>query len=157
MTLELRDFEDVKNKAEEFYRTLSEVHCPYFSKKVHFNAHGLKHLKFKRDTQARSQQDQYMRFKLIKLAPEIIRLSKTVQGIWKTKSFERIRMHSRTEMVMKNVEYYEFIAVLEGKRVKVIVKQIDDGQLFFWSIIPNWHQNTKTGGRKMHNGNPEED
>ena len=52
--------------------------------------------------------------------------------------------------------YYEFIAVVENTRVRVIVKEVGTAPRYFWSIIPNW----KIGGdgkRKIHNGNPEED
>ncbi len=55
------------------------------------------------------------------------------------------------------VSYYEFIAILKNVRVKVIVKQIDDNQKFFWSIIPFWGVNKETKRRKMHGGNPAED
>jgi hypothetical protein len=39
----------------------------------------------------------------------------------------------------------------------MIVKQIEDGQKFFWSIIPFWGMNTETMIRILHNGFPEED
>lgn len=52
------------------------------------------------------------------------------------KKFEHVRMHSRTQSVLKLVTYYEFIALIKRDRVKVIVKQIENGQRFFWSIIP---------------------
>ncbi|MDD5040934.1 MAG: hypothetical protein PHX87_06315 [Candidatus Peribacteraceae bacterium] len=123
MTLELHDFDEIKRKGEEFYKTLTEIHCPYFNDKIYFNAQGLEHLKFKRHGKARPRQDQYMRFKLIHLAPAILRISKTVQGIQETKSFEKIRVHNRTDMIMKDVEYYEFIAVLEQRRVRVVIKR----------------------------------
>jgi len=34
-----------------------------------------------------------MRFKLLYLAPEILKISHTVQGVLETKKFERVRMH----------------------------------------------------------------
>lgn len=157
MTLDLDNFDEVKIKGEELYKALSEVHCPYFDGKVYFNARGLEHLKFKRHGKARPQQDQYMRFKLLHLAPVVLRKSKTLQGIWETKSFEKVRVHGRTDTVLKDVEYFEFVAVMEGVRAKVIVKQVDGGQRFFWSIIPHWGIDKKTKKRKLHSGYPEED
>ncbi len=84
-------FEDVKNKGEIFYKSIGEIYCPYFKEKVSFEAQGLEHLKFKRRSKSRSENDQYMRFKLIHLAPEILKLSHTVQGILETKKFEHIK------------------------------------------------------------------
>ncbi|KKU67880.1 MAG: hypothetical protein UX89_C0011G0003 [Parcubacteria group bacterium GW2011_GWA2_47_16] len=98
-----------------------------------------------------------MRFKLIHLAPEVLKASHTLQGILETKKFERVRTHSRTEDVLKAVNYYEFIAVIKRNRVRVVVKQIDGGEKFFWSLIPFWGMNKETMSRILHDGVPEED
>ena len=157
MTLELENFEEVRIKGEEFYKTLTDVDCPYFKNKVFFNAQGLEHLKFKQKRKARPQQDQYMRLKLLHLAPIVLRASATLQGIWETKTFERVRVHGRTDSILTSVEYCEFVAVIEKIRVKVIVKQVKDGQRFFWSIIPYWGVDKNTHKRKLYSGYPEED
>lgn len=151
------NFDEVKLRGEELYKSLQPVLCPYLQKKVHFNAQGLEHLKFKRRGHARHRQDQYMRFKLLHLAPEVLKLSRTVQGVLKTKHFERIRMHSRTDMKLVLVIYYEFVAVLGSSRVKVIVKEIDDGDPSFWSLIPFWGIETTTKKRRLYAGDPEND
>ncbi|MDP2642504.1 MAG: hypothetical protein Q8P62_01530 [Candidatus Peregrinibacteria bacterium] len=150
-------FKEVKERGEMFYRLLCDVYCPYLKEKVSFGSHGLEHLKFKKREKARLEQDQYMRFKLLHFVPEILKLSHTLQGILETKKFERIRMHSRTDTVLKPVKYYEFIAVIKRNRIRVIVKQIDDGHKFFWSIIPFWGMNMETMQRMLHDGVPEED
>ncbi len=150
-------FREVKEKGEELYKHIGEVYCPYFKEKVSFGAPGLEHLKFKRREKARVEKDQYMRFKLLHLAPEILRTSHTLQGILETKKFERVRMHSRTETVLKLVSYFEFIAVIKRNRVRIVVKQIEQGQKFFWSIVPFWRMNEATISRILHEGQPEED
>ena len=157
MNINLSDFEEIKKKGEETYKNISEVFCPYLNDKVSFNSQGIEHLKFKRREKTRLIQDQYMRLKLIHLAPEVLKNSKTVQGILETKKFERVRVSSRTDNVLKLVNYFEFIAVIKRNRVKVIVKQIDGGNLFFWSIIPFWGMNENTMTRILHDGTPEED
>lgn len=139
------------------YKTVGSVYCPYLKAEVFFNARGLEHLKFKRREQTRFEQDQYMRFKLIGIAPELLKMSHTVQGILETKVFERIRINSRTEIMLKPVVYYEFIAVIKRNRIKVITKQIEGGNVFFWSIIPFWGMNVNTMTRLLHDGFPEED
>lgn len=157
MVGDLENFQEVSGKGEKLYKSFSAVYCPYLESLVYFNAQGLEHLKFKRARYARPRHDQYMRFKLLYLVPEILRLSKTVQGIGETNHLERVRIHSRTDIVLRAVTYYEFIAVLRGVRIKVVVKQIENGQKFFWSIIPFWGINKKTKKRKLYAGNPEED
>ena len=152
-----QQLKEVKEKGEELYKSLGEVSCPFLKGKVSFGAQGLEHLKFKRREKARLEKDQYMRFRLLHLAPEILKSSHTLQGILETKKLERIRMNNRTDTVLKPVTYYEFIAVLKRNRVRIIVKQIDDGQKFFWSIVPFWGMNAETMRRILHDGLPEED
>lgn len=152
-----QQFKEIKEKGEELYKSLGEVFCPFLKEKVSFGAQGLEHLKFKRREKARLEKDQYMRFKLLHLAPEILKSSHTLQGILETKKLERIRTNSRTDTVLKPVTYYEFIAVLKRNRVRIIVKQIENGQKFFWSIVPFWGMNMETMRRILHDGVPEED
>ncbi|MFA6414450.1 MAG: hypothetical protein WC217_01760 [Candidatus Paceibacterota bacterium] len=152
-----QQFIEVKEKGEKLYKSLGEVACPYLKGKVSFGAQGLEHLKFKRRGKARLEKDQYMRFKLLQLAPEILKLSHTLQGVLETKKFERVRTNNRTETVLKLVTYYEFIAVMKRNRVRIIVKQIENGQKYFWSIVPFWGMNEETMTRILHDGTPEED
>ena len=151
------DFESVREKAEAFYATIDAVHCPYFQSKVAFNAKGIRHLKFKSDEVARSREDQYSRLKLVHLAPEVLKLSKTVQGIWSTQCFEIQKTNSRWERSLKNVTFYEFMAVLSNVRVKVIVKEVLGGEKHFWSIIPFWGVDKNNSKRFLHSGDPEND
>ncbi len=156
-TFTQEEFDRIKTKGEEIYKSIGEVYCPYFKEKIAFNSKGLEHIKFKQRENPRLEQDQYMRYKLINLAPEILTKSNTIQGIQETRKFERIRVNKRTDTLLKNVSYYEFIAVIKRNRVRIILKQIDGGNKFFWSLIPFWGMDTNTMNRILHNGLPEED
>lgn len=151
------EFKKMRENREDLYKSIGEVYCPYLKDKVGFNSQGLEHLKFIQREKARLEQDQYMRFKLLHLAPEVLKDSHTVQGVLETKKFERIRVNSRTDNILVPVVYYEFVAVIKRNRVKVIVKEIDMGKKFFWSIIPFWRMNKDNMKRLLHDGIPEED
>lgn len=151
------DFQKVKNEAEEFYKTIGEIHCPFLKEKIAFNIKGLKHLKFKSDRQARPKKDQYSRLKLIQLAPEVLKQSHTLQGIWQIKRFEVQKTNSRWEHIIKDVIYYEFIAVTNNVRIKVIIKEVLGGEKHFWSVIPFWGIDKATSKRILHSGNLEND
>jgi len=144
------DFWKVKEEKEKFYKAIGEVYCPYFKEKIKFNSKGWKHLRFKANRKARSKKDQYARFKLLYLAPEVLKQSHTLQGIWQTKGFEYQKINKRWENILKNITFYEFIAVLDNVRVKVIVKQVEDGEKYFWSIIPFWRIEKTTGRRILY-------
>jgi len=155
--IEERKFNTVRIEAENLYKSLNEVKCPYFQEKIVFNSKGWEHICFKDLRQARSNQDQYIRFRLISLAPKIIQMSHTLQGISSRKSFERERTHGRWEATLRMSRYYEFVAVINEYRVRVIIKQVENGPKYFWSIIPFWKTDKITGTRLMHNGKPEID
>ena len=59
---------------------------------------------------------------------------------------------------MKSAAYYEFVAVINGYRVRVILKEVEGGDgKYFWSIIPFWKMDKITGKRIMCSGKPELD
>ncbi len=150
-------FEKAKVNAEDVYKTLTAIPCPYLKADVHFNAKGFEHLKFKSRDKARNRMDQYTRFKLVHIVPEIIRRSHTVQGIWETNEWESQKSHGRWEKRQRPVMYYEFVAVIGKARLKVIVKKVEGLDPHFWSLIPFWRMNEITRERKLYDGNPESD
>ncbi|MFA7662932.1 MAG: hypothetical protein WCX88_03370 [Patescibacteria group bacterium] len=151
------DFDKIKNEAEEFYTSICKIHCPYFGEEIIFNSKGLKHLKFKADRIARPQKDQYARLKLLSFAPKVLKKSHTVQGVYEIKRFEEQKINSKWKNILKDVIYYEFIAVIDSVRVKVIVKEVFGGEKHFWSIIPFWGIDKENSKRILHSGNPEKD
>lgn len=152
-----KNFQKMKEESEARYKSFDEVYCPYLKENVIFNAKGLEHLKFKAKNHARSRDDQFMRLKLLHLAPEVLGLSKTVQGVSEGNVFEIQRTNQRNESVLVSATYYEFIAVLKKVRVRIIVKSINNAPKYFWSIIPHWKVDKTTRKRKIHNGDPETD
>lgn len=152
-------FNDFKTEAEGSYKTFGEVNCPYLAEKIAFNAIGLEHIKFKARNIARSIQDQYVRFRLLKLAPDIVKKSHTLQEYYQTKRFEPLKIGSKWEQRMVTVTYYDFVAIVSNIRIKIVVKQIEDGKIYFWSIIPFWKNDQKNSPNKkiLHAGDLEID
>jgi hypothetical protein len=150
------EFDQILRQAEESYSAIGHIRCPYFRESVQFNALGLDHLRHKAWNRGRERRDQFMRLKYIALAPEILRMSHTVQGIQETDEWERRHRHGRWERQLMPVIYYEFVAVLDKRRFKVIIKQSPGGARIFWSLIPFWRQ-SEQGSRILHDGNPSED
>lgn len=107
-----------------------------------------------------------MRLKYLRMAPEIVPGDKMVRGIWH--SHERIRPqhHGRREELFSPVIYYEFVAVLNDRRFKMIVKQSPGQERMVSSLIPFWRKqkradacpmtgiSRKNGDGKNHRGFP---
>jgi len=143
---------------EKRYINLSAIYTAHlFNEQIVFNAKGLEHLKFKEKNHARSNADQHIRFKILKHAPEILKLSRTVQGVSEQKVFELNRSNQRNERILVDAMYYEFVAVIDHTRVCVVVKQVGTAQKYFWSVIPFWKINAINSKRKLHYGSPEYD
>lgn len=148
-------FRALKVAVETAYTAFDKVRCPYLQEDVSFNAKGLEHLKFKKKNHARSQADQFTRLKLLRYVPEVIRLSRTLQGLKKTRLFERFRTNQRNEDVLVDVIFYEFISIVDERvRIRVVVKRVGEAPPYFWSVIPFWKGFSENGDRVMHYGNP---
>lgn len=151
------DFNKIKDEAEKFYGSIGEIYCPYFQEKIVFNSKGLKHLKFKADQQARPAKDQYARLKLLCLVPEVLKKSHTIQGIWKIKRFEEQKTSGGWKHILREVVYYEFVAVVSSVRLKIVVKEVIGGEKHFWSVIPFWSVDKKNSKRILHSGSLDPD
>ena len=118
----------------------------------------MQHLKFKAWNKTRSLNDQYMRFKLLKYAPSILKKSHTLQEYNEKNNMERVKVNSRWEERAVKVYYYGFVAIIDEIRIKVIVKEIKGGGKYFWSIIPCWKQDKSVLYKKiLHEGDLERD
>lgn len=158
MNINFQKFKRVKRESIDFYNKINKVKCPYFSDTVSFNSKGMRHLRFKSWNKPRSIQDQYMRLKLLKFVPEVIKKSHTLQEYCNKNNFERIQINSRWEKRTVNVTYYGFIAIIDEIRIKIIVKETKGGEKYFWSIIPCWKQDKSILNKKiLHEGDIEKD
>lgn len=158
MGIDINKFKQLKKDATAFYNALEKVKCPYFSDFVSFNSKGMSHLKFKSWNNTRPVRDQYMRFKLLKYAPEIIKNSHTLQEYCERKRLERVQINSRWEQRAVSIKYYGFIAIIDEVRIKIIIKETKGGEKYFWSIIPCWKQDKSILNKKiLHEGDLEND
>lgn len=154
------NFERVRVEAETFYSSVDKISCPYFGADslVAFNGVGLRHIKFKSDSFARSRSDQFVRLKHIHLAKRILEKSRTLQEYKEGKIFTQKKSGNSREKILANVVYYGFVAIVndsgKSKRLKILVRQIQGGEKHFWSIIPFWMSNKEL---KLHSGNLAED
>jgi hypothetical protein len=132
-------------KAE--YKRIKTIRCPFFGEEIHFSDDGFKHMLYKGkfNKKKRDKSTQYMRLKLFSLACRLIKETKTLQEYYSTKHFVRVRNNKRREKVLKEVEYWAFIAIIKNRRIKVIIKQYESGDKKFWSVIPNWSIAKKRG------------
>ncbi len=131
-----------ENDREKLYRSIGKIYCPYFKETVHFTELGFEHIRFKNRNKSRTIKDQNMRFKLLPNVVRIINLSHTLQGKLYKNRFEERFINNRREIALTQVIYYEFLAIIDDKKIKVIIKEITGKEKVFLSVIPFFKQKT---------------
>jgi len=140
---------NIRESAEKGYKDMKEIHCPYFKEKVTFTSEGFNHIRYRKSRNERHYSVQKMRYKLLPLASEVLRNSKTLQEHEIQKNFIEVKRNKKREKIMKEVHFYGFIAIVKDWKVKVIVRQVGEGKKHFWSIIPNWKTRRTKDSKKQ--------
>lgn len=132
--------EKIKLEIKALYEATKSVRCPYLDEDVFFNNSGFSHLLTRSWNRGRSTLEQYQRLRLFPRAVEVIKKSHLVQEHEVRHDFVRTSANSKWGKTLKNITYYAFVSVFPqvGLRIKVVVKQVEGGRPFFWSVYPSW-------------------
>ncbi len=157
---DISNYEKLKENAQNFYNGIGKVFSPVFNQDIYFPSESFNHIIFKRAHSEREKSSQILRFKLLPLAVKLIKTSTTYQEFEETiKEFE-VKSFKKKIRKTKPVKYWGIIAIIDGRKIKVIIRKIgDNGTMHFLSIIPDWTTNKYRDIRffTTMNGNPEED
>jgi hypothetical protein len=135
----LEEYQSIRNSTQNFYNQKQYIRCPALNNEmVHFTSEGFNHLVYKNDRNERDKGIQIMKFKLLPRAVEIIGLSTTYQEYDENIKDIRKKKHKKIVCESAVVKYWGLVAVIRNTRVKVIIRQIGNGQKHFWSVIPAW-------------------
>ncbi|MEI6378324.1 MAG: hypothetical protein WCO55_01565 [Candidatus Falkowbacteria bacterium] len=139
---DISGYEKLKENARKYYGEIRLVYSPVFDCDVCFSAEGFNHIVFKNKHGERERSSQILRFKLLSLAVKLVSLTTTFQEFEETlKEFPIKRFKKKSKKTMP-VRYWGIIAIIDGRKIKVIIRQIgNSGQIHFWSIVPAWTTN----------------
>ena len=131
----------LRKSAFDFYNQREYIRCPALNNEmVHFTSEGFNHLIYKGDRSERDKDVQMMKFKMLPKATEIIGLSATHQEYDEsTKNIKR-KKYKKIVFEPATVRYWGLVAIIRDMRIKVIIRQIGNGQKHFWSVIPAWQK-----------------
>ena len=157
---DISNYHKLREDAQKFYSGIGRVASPALNEHIHFTAEGFNHLVFKGSHSERERPSQVLRFKLLPLAVKLVGLSTTYQEFEETiKEFD-VKSYKKRIRQSKRVRYWGIIAIIEGRKIKIIVRKIgDNGLMHFWSIVPAWTTNKYRDMRffTTMKGSPEED
>lgn len=128
-------------KAKILYNKQSEIYCPYFQVKVTLNSDGFNHLQNKPNRMPRNINAQIRKLTLLKKGLDILPKAGTLQE-YRLATEKHGAKGKDGFHKTKQVQYWGFHSLLDDKRNKVIVilKQIGDGKVIFWSVMSE-HKN----------------
>ncbi|MCX6723615.1 MAG: hypothetical protein NT155_00380 [Candidatus Staskawiczbacteria bacterium] len=157
---DVSNYQKLRNDAQSFYNSIGKIYSPAFNQEIYFTSEGFNHIVFKGSRTERERPSQILRFKLLPLAVKLAKLSTTYQEFEETiKEFD-VKSFKKRIRKSKVVKYWGIIAIIDGRKIKVIIRKIGDmGNLHFWSVVPGWITN-KYRDTKLFTamkGNPEED
>ena len=133
---------------------------PTLRQEIYFHAEGFNHIVFKRAIPEREKSSQILRFKLLPLAVKLVRISTTYQEFEETIKAVEVKEFKQKVRKAKPIKYWGIIAIVDGRKIKVIVRKIgDNGAMHFWSIVPAWVTNQYRDLRffTTMKGDPDED
>jgi len=157
---DVSNYDTLRENAQTFYNSTGRIFSPALNDQIHFTAEGFNHIIFKGSRSERDRSTQILRFKLLPLAIKLVKLATTYQEYEETlKEFE-IKAYKKRARKSKSVKYWGLIAIIDGRKIKVIIRKIgDNGTMHFWSIVPAWVTNKHRDVRffTTMKGNPDED
>lgn len=156
MELNQEFFIKTKEKAEKLYLDKKEIYCPYFQKKIILNSDGFHHLQFS-SRRERNKNEQFLKFRLLQSALEIIGKSGTIQEYRKILMPVGKKSKQDGFIKMKEVEFWGLVAIIgeRSKKIKTILRRVGDGNIIFWSVMP--YSKIKNGEQKIFTEGIEED
>lgn len=117
-----------KSQIQAIFLQNKSVYCPAFGEEITFNAKGINHLIYKGD---RSRRDKARILTNIRLLPRAINF------LHRATFWQEENSYIRDKTTYK---FWAFEAVVDDRRIKVIVRQVGNGKKHFWSVIPAWRR-----------------
>ncbi len=77
-----------------------------------------------------------IRFALLPLVIDLTKLSTTYQEYEEVMREVGIQRYGKYTREMRLVRYWGIIAIINNRKVKVVLRKIGNGQIIYWSVIP---------------------
>jgi hypothetical protein len=114
------NYEDAKDKAETFYKSIGKIWCPALEDFIIFDDAGFLHL-IGKSRVPRPKSEQRRRFFILRYVKDILGAKEPFS----------------TDVLFAGgvpVRYWKFIDIREGNTIKIVIRQIDNRQKYFLSI-----------------------
>jgi len=127
-------YAESRQKAKEIYSKIGSVKCPALDSEVFFSRIGFNHI-IRKGHQLRTKAEQKRRFVLIQYAKQIILDPKATILFRESTVREKINKYGKRVIVESHARFWTFVATIHGCKIKVVIRQLDDGKKHFLSIF----------------------
>ncbi len=128
-------YEKSKEKAKDIYSKIGRIECPALSNEfVTFSRVGFNHL-VRKGRIPRTKNEQKRRFTLIPYIEGIIKNPKA-KVLYREKTIKyKANRHGEKILIESKAKFWAFEEKVERCRIKVIIRQLGDGNKHFFSVI----------------------
>ena len=134
----VKDYLEIRKTAQELYATFKKVYCPALGGEIHFNSEGFNHLIYERAKKERDKRTQILRFDMLEKAKFILETTTTYQEYEENIEYRKVNRHGKFIGMNIIVHCWGFVAIVQKFRVKVVIIQVGNGKMEFYSVIPAW-------------------
>jgi len=135
----LSRYDDIRKDAEALYKTFGHVKCPALGgRTVAFTSEGFNHLIYRIKKQERDRSVQILRFELLSKAKQLVELTTVMQEYEEYQRQIEVRRHKTKQIVNATFRDMGLFGIIKGYRIKVVIRQIGNGEMKFHSVIPAW-------------------
>lgn len=122
------EIELLKEETRTLYKGIGSLWCPAVKDNVVFNAHGWRHLSFRRNGRRRDPKDLKLRHRLFKNVHEVVKNSKVCLLSFKDISSRR--------GIKRKASFCELVWLCneQTKHTSVILRKIEDQKLHYYSV-----------------------
>lgn len=125
---------ELKRLAKISYDTVGSVESHHLKSKIVFNSVGFRHLVWQGKT-PRRRREQIRRFALLPYAAGIIKNPIGKIEYRTGEELSKTKWHHKKMNGKSVAQFWGFVGKVDGKRVKVIVRQVGKGEKHFFSIF----------------------
>lgn len=128
-------YEKSKNKAKGIYSKIGRIECPAFSNElISFSRAGFNHL-IRKGRISRTKNEQKRRFVLVPYIEKII-TNPDSKIFYREKIVKyKANRHGEKIFIKSKAQFWAFEKVIQSCRIKVIIRQLSNGNKHFFSVI----------------------
>jgi len=126
---------EIKQQAKKIYSKIGQIPCPSLGGEyVKFNRLGFNHL-IRKGHVPRPKSEQKRRLLLLKHAEQIVKNPKAKIYFRQTEEKYFINRHGQKILTTSIAKFWTLVETIEKKKIKLVVRQLGDGQKHFLSIM----------------------